>query len=144
MENRNRDAIVSRRGVLCGVAALTLGFVPEAAIAATGVTQNKSGKIVVDLALNKALAKIGGAITLPLQDGSSIAVVRTALGSKGLVALNLSCTHQGVPVSKVGTAWECPAHGSKFALGGSVINGPAQMPLRKYPLTATATKVTIG
>ena len=43
-----------------------------------------------------------------------------------------------------GSAWVCPAHGSKFALTGAVINGPAQAPLQKYPLTATATKATIG
>jgi Rieske Fe-S protein len=144
MENQKRETNVNRRGVLCGAALIAMGFLPDAAEAATGITQSKAGKIVVDLNLNKSLAKVGGVVTIPLQDGSSIALLRKAAGTKGLIALNLSCTHQGVPVVMSGNSWVCPAHGSKFALTGAVTNGPAQAPLQKYPLTATATKVTIG
>jgi Rieske Fe-S protein len=46
---------------------------------------------------------------------------------KGLSAI---CTHQGCTVSNVadGTT-ECPCHGSRFNLDGSVANGPATLPL---------------
>jgi Rieske Fe-S protein len=44
--------------------------------------------------------------------------------------LSAICTHQGCTVNKVadGTI-DCPCHGSKFNLDGSVVNGPATLPL---------------
>ena len=67
-------------------------------------------KLKIDLTKNKALAKVGGAIQIDLSDGSSIAVVRTAAGTKGLVALSLACTHAGATVMQQGNGWLCPAH----------------------------------
>lgn len=137
---------VSRRGLLCGIALLAVGLLPEvakAAVPAIGIKQNGK-KLLLDLTKNPALKKIGGVVELPLADGSSLAVVRTAMGTKGLVALNLACTHQGVPVAQDGNKFICPAHGSEFSLAGKTLKGPAVMPLQKYPLTATATLVTIG
>lgn len=45
-------------------------------------------------------------------------------------AFSSSCTHKGCAVSKVadGTI-DCPCHGSKFNLDGTVANGPATQPL---------------
>ena len=139
-------ASVSRRGLLCGMALVGLGLLPEAAFGATPAVGIKAvgKKLQLDLTKNKSLAKVGGVVTIPLSDGSSLAVVRTALGTKGLVAMNLSCTHQGVPVEQVGKKFVCPAHGSQFGLDGAVIQGPAQVGLYKYTLTATATSAVIG
>ncbi len=133
--------------MLCGAIALAVGVAPDvasAASAAKGVTQLKNGKIQVDLAKNPALSKVGGAATYDLADGSSIAIVRTAAGVKGLMVLNLSCTHNGVPVMQEGSEWLCPAHGSKFSLAGKVIQGPARSALFKYPSSATSKIITIG
>ncbi len=143
------DMQVSRRGVLCGIAALSVGLTTAAMsenanAALKGVTQSAAGKIAVNLKLNPALAKVGGVLQIPLSDGSSVALVRTATGTHGLKAINLSCTHQGVPVSQQGNEWVCPAHGSQFGIDGHLIAGPARSALMKYPVTATATTVTIG
>ncbi len=135
---------LSRRAVLCGVAVISFGFIPEAAIAAGGVTQTKDKKIRVDLKVNKNLAKVGGVVTIDLSDGSSIALVRTAKAVTGFTALNLSCTHQGITVQQNGNAWLCPAHGSQYALNGKLINGPARSALMKYPVKATSSAVIIG
>jgi Rieske Fe-S protein len=42
------------------------------------------------------------------------------------------CTHLGCVVSFNGAekAWECPCHGSRFAPDGTVLQGPANRPLR--------------
>ena len=97
-----------------------------------------------NLQKNKALAKVGGAVTIALSDGSSIAIVRTSSATNGFVAMNLSCTHQGVTVQQQGTNWVCPAHGSTFDKAGKVLRGPAASALYKYPVAATAKVVTVG
>ena len=144
--SKSTDHLISRRGVLCGIALLAVGLSSEAAAAATnavGVTQAGS-KLKLDLTKNKALAKVGGVVEIPLSDGSVIAVIRTAAGMKGITAINLACTHNGVTVMQQGNGWLCPAHGSQFGLSGKLIKGPARSALQKYPVTATATTVTIG
>lgn len=44
-----------------------------------------------------------------------------------------SCTHMGclVAFNRVEREWECPCHGSRFALDGAVLQGPATRPLRR-------------
>jgi Rieske Fe-S protein len=143
-----KDTNISRRSVLCGVAALSLGlgadFLPEAADAAAGITHLKNGKIQVTLAANKVLAKVGGAVILNLNDGSQLGIVRTAAGVKGFSALSLVCPHNGAGVMEEGNKWVCPAHGSVFALNGKLIQGPARQGLSSIPVAATATTLTIG
>ena len=137
---------VSRRSVLCGIALIAVGLLPEAAnaaVPAVGV-KAKGKKLLVDLKANKVLAKVGGVVQIDLSDGSSIALVRTAPGNKGLSAISLSCPHQGVTVIQQDNQWLCPAHGSQFALGGALVQGPARSALQKYPITATASTAVIG
>jgi Rieske Fe-S protein len=135
---------VSRRAVLCGLAVLTLGLVPETAIAATGVKVLANGKTEVTLSKNPALKKIGGVIQFFDKDGQSIALVRTGKSSKAYRALNLSCTHEGTNVKKSGSKWVCPNHRAEFAINGDVKVGPARSNLVQLPLQTFSTKVIIG
>lgn len=50
-------------------------------------------------------------------------------------ALWLECTHQGAELQVFGDKLQCPAHGSEFSNNGIVQNGPADKPLRKFPVT---------
>lgn len=144
--NPNESGSLSRRAVLCGAIALTLGLATDFANAsevAVGV-KSAGSKLKIDLAKNKVLAKVNGAVTIPLSDGSTVAVVRTSKAVNGFVALNLSCTHQGVQVEQSGSSWSCPAHGSQFSMAGKVLRGPARSALVKYPVSATSKVVTVG
>ena len=135
---------VSRRAVLCGLAVLTLGLIPENAIAASGVKVLANGKVVVNLSKNPALKRVGGVVQFTNNKGIDIALVRTGKGVKAFRALNLACTHQGYPLRLEGDKWVCDNHLANFSLAGAVTKGPAESNLQNIPLKATKKKITVG
>lgn len=141
MENQKE---LSRRAVLCGLAVLTLGLVPEKAIAATGVKVLANGKVDISLSRNPALRKVGGVVQFTNGDGQEIALVRTGKSATAYRALNLSCTHEGTTVMQSGNKWVCPNHRAEFAINGNVKIGPARANLATVPIRVTKTKVTVG
>jgi glycine/D-amino acid oxidase-like deaminating enzyme/nitrite reductase/ring-hydroxylating ferredoxin subunit len=66
--------------------------------------------------------------------GERCAVYRDDTGA--LHAVSARCTHLGciVHFNDAERAWECPCHGSRFAVDGSVIQGPANNPLERKDL----------
>lgn len=53
-------------------------------------------------------------------------------------ALNSECTHAGCAVpafSRASNSSACPCHGSRFAIDGTAINGPASFPLQQYKVS---------
>jgi glycine/D-amino acid oxidase-like deaminating enzyme/nitrite reductase/ring-hydroxylating ferredoxin subunit len=68
-------------------------------------------------------------------DGEKVAAYRDRDGS--IVAVGASCTHLGCDVAwnDAERTWDCPCHGSRFAVSGEVIEGPAVEPLRTVKLS---------
>jgi Rieske Fe-S protein len=56
-----------------------------------------------------------------------------------------TCTHKGCAVDKIadGTI-DCPCHGSKFNLDGSVAKGPATTPLEAQAVTVQGDSIVLG
>jgi 3-phenylpropionate/trans-cinnamate dioxygenase ferredoxin reductase subunit len=63
--------------------------------------------------------------------GRRLAVWRDERGM--LVALSPKCTHMGCSVdwNDADRTWDCPCHGSRFAVDGGVVRGPAAKPLSR-------------
>jgi glycine/D-amino acid oxidase-like deaminating enzyme/nitrite reductase/ring-hydroxylating ferredoxin subunit len=80
-----------------------------------------------EIASEAELAPGEGAV---LRDGMRrLAVYRDEDGT--VHRLSATCTHLGCVVHFNSTerSWDCPCHGSRFAIDGSVLNGPAPAPL---------------
>lgn len=56
------------------------------------------------------------------------------LKSGQYLALLLRCTHAGQAITKTGTGYFCPLHGSRFSPMGDVVKGPATSPLQHLPI----------
>ena len=143
-EAMQNEKDLSRRAVLCGLAVLTLGLIPDNAIAATGVKVLANGKVEVTLSKNPALKKVGGTVQFEDGSGQAIALVRTGKSASAYRALNLACTHEGTNVTKSGSKWVCPEHRAEFAMNGDVKVGPARANLVQLPIKVSTTKVVVG
>jgi glycine/D-amino acid oxidase-like deaminating enzyme/nitrite reductase/ring-hydroxylating ferredoxin subunit len=69
-------------------------------------------------------------------DGEKVAAYRDEHGV--LIAVSPRCTHLGCQVvwNRAERSWDCPCHGSRFAPGGEVLEGPAVHRLERKPLPA--------
>jgi glycine/D-amino acid oxidase-like deaminating enzyme/nitrite reductase/ring-hydroxylating ferredoxin subunit len=67
-------------------------------------------------------------------DGEKVAAYRDEHGE--LSAVSPRCTHLGCQVdwNSAERSWDCPCHGSRFAPGGEVLEGPALHRLERKPL----------
>jgi glycine/D-amino acid oxidase-like deaminating enzyme/nitrite reductase/ring-hydroxylating ferredoxin subunit len=84
----------------------------------------------------EALAPGEGAVVTI--DKRRLACHRTENGE--VIALDARCTHMGCLVRWNGAdrSWDCPCHGSRFAVDGTVLGGPAEEPLERIALAHTA------
>jgi len=88
-----------------------------------------------------ALQNVNGSVRLALTNPPSGAffpiLVNRGSGNQ-FFALSTRCTHMGCVVptfSSTAGASVCPCHGSRFAINGNVLGGPAVSPLARYANT---------
>jgi glycine/D-amino acid oxidase-like deaminating enzyme/nitrite reductase/ring-hydroxylating ferredoxin subunit len=79
----------------------------------------------------------------PLAEGDIVKIGGTKAGiyrdgSGQLRAISAVCTHMGCALgwNPVDRTWDCPCHGSRFAVDGQVAHGPAVAPLEPVALSA--------
>lgn len=53
------------------------------------------------------------------------------------------CTHKSCDIKPAGTILVCPCHGSEFSRNGNVLKGPAEKPLRNFPVTILGDEIKI-
>lgn len=98
---------------------------------------NKTLTIDLTSGNNSSLGSAGGAKVI-----DNVIIINTG---DGFIALSSVCTHQGCQVTYDHGAENlpCPCHGSIFSTSGSVLNGPASSPLKKYEVVQEGDILTI-
>jgi|SRR5688572_13663825 len=91
---------------------------------------------------NASLLNVGGARVIVLPD-KKLLVVRRA--TDDFVVLSAVCTHAGCTVAYAASINEvaCPCHGSRYNLGGAVVEGPATVSLKRYNSTFDVAMQTV-
>jgi cytochrome b6-f complex iron-sulfur subunit len=142
------QAATSRRDFLCLGAAAAAAACGGCAISGSrkaGVAvEPKQGAVRLTEAQSTALLASKGSILLkPKGVHDKILVVHPA--DNTLHAVSAICTHMGCTVdyNKDIDRIDCPCHGSRFAVDGSVIQGPAKRPLKQYDVTTENGQVLI-
>ncbi len=59
-------------------------------------------------------------------------------------ALLLKCTHQDNQLTAASSNYSCSLHGSTFNIDGQVTKGPAERPLKSYPVTQINNQLIIN
>lgn len=111
---------------------------------ATGTVDVVGGMATLPFADYPHLKNTGGSAVINTANGASLIVVRT--GATTAKAVSAICSHQGCDVNynKPTNDFECPCHGSRFALSGKVTHGPAQAALESYPATVRTDSLVIA
>lgn len=107
-----------------------------------GNNNTGTNKFTIDLTEQNyaSLNTAGGFVVIAAK---KIIVANT--GNNVFVALSSECTHEGCTVAYNATAnnFPCPCHQSLFSSTGSVLNGPATIALKSYPVVKEGNVLTI-
>jgi len=138
---------LNRRDFLAKSAIAAAGLVVlegcgDGQIGPTGVALGAG--VIIALSDFPELATVGRLVAIP----GNRAVVRMSNGASDSAfrAFSAVCTHEGCLTNVTNNRFECPCHGSMFAIDGSVTRGPAASPLptRDVTFDSAAGKLTIS
>lgn len=140
-------APVGRRAVVTGAGAVAAAV---ALATATGCTTYGGAPAATTTGAGGGAASGGGTPFAKISDipvgGGKIAgdtVVTQATAGK-FAAFSSVCTHQGCNVDDIsGGTINCPCHGSRYRLDGSVAQGPAPRPLPSKTVTVQGDSVFV-
>lgn len=124
-ENKN-STFLSRRDALLALGSLSL------VTALTGLLRETMRFLTPPLSQARPSTLIAGLPTeFPSGELTPLAEGPVFIGrdEAGLFALSAVCTHLGCTVARSGEGLTCPCHGSRFAIDGANLTGPAARPL---------------
>jgi Rieske Fe-S protein len=144
MRSISRQRFIFSAGLAVAAAVIaactTYGRKP-AASSSPAATTNTSGP--GPSAPANAIAKTSA---VPVGSGVIVDDIVVTQPSAGVFkGFSATCTHQGCTVSEVANGTiNCPCHGSKFNLDGSVANGPASRPLPAEAISVQGDSIVRG
>ena len=142
------DLRISRQKVLVGAG---LGLVATVVAACSTSEKKPEASAADDMAsattvpAEPAVDAIAKTSDIPVGSGvivGEVVVTQPVAGEfKGFSA---KCTHKGCTVDKVASGTiDCPCHGSKFNLDGTVANGPATKPLENKAISVEGDSIVL-
>ena len=146
-----RQQVIRGAGVALAAGALAACAKDDEKPAATGesTATPASPEAGSETAAAPTTAAAGGVIakTSDVPVGSGVIngeVVVTQQAAGEFQVFSAKCTHKGCTVNKVadGTI-DCPCHGSKFNLDGTVANGPATKPLENKAISVQGDSIVL-
>jgi Rieske Fe-S protein len=144
------DAGLDRRTVLRGVAVTGVLGASASLLAACGSDESGAGSAGASGGSGGGSggSELGAVSEVPVGGGVIFAdqkVVVTQASQDNFQGFSAVCTHQGCTVGEVvdGTI-NCPCHGSKFNLDGTVANGPATKPLSPKKIDVKGGNITLA
>jgi Rieske Fe-S protein len=111
-----------------------------ASVAAIRVSRS-NGEVRIIVADHPALSRPDGMLRLMPEGFTTPVYVVPAAG--GFLALSSVCQHLGCTVNPQGDRFVCPCHGSTYARDGTVLRGPTERPLVRYPVVREADELII-
>ena len=140
----SRKAFMTRLGSLATAAVgLSIVLTPRRVLAVA----SGASSLTKVTTLQKLKVGVNGPLTFqvnaPAPNTNEIFLVRGAKG--GVTALEATCRHMGCPVAWVGkdNRFECPCHGSEYAISGKVVHGPATKNLYQHKVALRAGQVWV-
>jgi Rieske Fe-S protein len=131
----------SRREALgAGLGVVSLAIVGCARLPPVRDVPAQSGEVSLALADYPELQAAGGVLPVrPDGAGKPIMIVRGE--GNNFTAHSLKCTHLGCTVgwNEAARSFDCPCHGSRFNLDGTVLKGPAKRPLTAFAVSSDGT-----
>ncbi|WP_405162307.1 Rieske (2Fe-2S) protein [Nocardia sp. NBC_01499] len=135
-----RTAVAAGAGIVVAAAALTAcaTYGKENATPAPNPTPASADQPAGTALAKTADIPVGGGVIV----GDTV-VTQPSAGT--FVGLSSTCTHAGCTVTSVsGGTINCPCHGSKYHLDGSVARGPAPKPLAAKAVRVVGDSVVPG
>jgi Rieske Fe-S protein len=139
LEALQRRTVVIGAGLGVTAALAACSGNDKAAVSSSSATAQQSETSSAPGVLAKtADVPVGGGVIV-----GDIVVTQPTAGK--FTGLSSVCTHAGCNVSKIadGTI-DCPCHGSRFNLDGSVAKGPATKPLESKPVVVQGDSIVAG
>lgn len=132
-----RQLEVLAGGAVCGALPLLAGACGAAR--ARYVTPTVAGdRLAVPAA---RLAAAGALLVEDPRSDLPIYLRRSADGA--YTAVSTRCMHRGCQVEPAADRLVCPCHGSEYTFAGGVLQGPTELPLVRYRVTADADAVYV-
>ena len=103
----------------------------------------RGGELILALTDYPELQQPGG--VLPVRPNGSGKPIMIVNEQGRFTAFSLKCTHMGCTVgwNDAARSFDCPCHGSRFAIDGTVMKGPAKRPLTALAVQADGTTLRV-
>lgn len=122
---------------------ITLAAICTGCLAACSKSSSTPASVNFNVNLSSSLLNVGDSLK---QNGVIIVRLAATNDPASFSAVQVACTHEGASINynKPANIFICPLHGSRFALNGAVLQGPATNALQQFNVSVSGTTLSIS